>query len=161
MISGFILFLIALPLRLGIAIASGAPPIAGVITGFLGGILGSLLGGSFVTSNGAAAGLIVIVYGTVQELSITPDGTVDVVAGFQYALAVGVVCGGLQILMGLAKLGKLTNMFPLNVVHGLLARIGIIILSKQIHSLLGVTFFGKMIPTIQAISSSFATMVLL
>ena len=112
-ISGFILFLIALPLSLGIAIASGAPPIAGVITGFLGGILGSLLGGSFVTINGAAAGLIAIVYGAVQELGITPDGTVDVAAGFRYALAVGVVCGGIQILMGLAKMGKLTNMFPL------------------------------------------------
>jgi len=158
-ISGFILFLIALPLSLGIAIASGAPPIAGVITGFLGGILGSLLGGSFVTINGAAAGLIAIVYGAVQELGITPDGTVDVAAGFRYALAVGVVCGGFQILMGLAKMGKLTNMFPLNVVHGMLAGIGIIIMSKQIHSLLGVTFSGKMIPTIMAIPSSFVNMV--
>ena len=158
-ISGFILFLIALPLSLGIAIASGAPPIAGVITGFLGGILGSLLGGSYVTINGAAAGLIAIVYGAVQELGIMPDGTVDVAAGFRYALAVGVICGGVQILMGLAKMGKLTNMFPLSVVHGMLAGIGIIIMSKQIHSLLGVTFSGKMIPTIMAIPSSFANMV--
>jgi MFS superfamily sulfate permease-like transporter len=158
-ISGFILFLIALPLSLGIAIASGAPPIAGVIAGFIGGILGSLLGGSYVTINGAAAGLIAIVYGAVQAMGAMPDGTVDVAVGFRYALAVGVVCGGLQILMGLAKMGKLTNMFPLNVVHGMLAGIGIIIMSKQIHSLLGVTFSGKMIPTILAIPSSFANMV--
>jgi MFS superfamily sulfate permease-like transporter len=158
-VSGFILFLIALPLSLGIAIASGAPPIAGVIAGFVGGILGSLLGGSYITINGAAAGLIAIVYGAVQALGAMPDGTVDVAAGFRYALAVGVVCGGLQILMGLGKLGKLTNMFPLNVVHGMLAGIGIIIMSKQIHSLLGVTFSGKMIPTILAIPSSFANMV--
>lgn len=157
--SGFILFLIALPLSLGIAIASGAPPIAGVIAGFIGGILGSLLGGSYVTINGAAAGLIAIVYGAVQAMGAMPDGTVNVEAGFRYALAVGVICGGLQILMGLAKLGKLTNMFPLNVVHGMLAGIGIIIMSKQIHSLLGVTFSGKMIPTILAIPSSFANLV--
>lgn len=158
-ISGFILFLIALPLSLGIAIASGAPPIAGVIAGFIGGILGALLGGSYVTINGAAAGLIAIVYGAVQAMGAMPDGTVNVEAGFRYALAVGVICGGLQILMGLAKLGKLTNMFPLNVVHGMLAGIGIIIMSKQIHSLLGVTFSGKMIPTILAIPSSFANLV--
>ncbi len=158
-VSGFILFLIALPLSLGIAIASGAPPIAGVIAGFIGGILGSLLGGSFITINGAAAGLIAIVYGAVQALGAMPDGTVDVAAGFRYALAVGVICGGLQILMGLGKLGKLTNMFPLNVVHGMLAGIGIIIMSKQIHSLLGVSFSGKMIATIAAIPSSFMNMV--
>jgi MFS superfamily sulfate permease-like transporter len=157
--SGFILFLIALPLSLGIAIASGAPPIAGVIAGFIGGILGSLLGGSYVTINGAAAGLIAIVYGAVQAMGAMPDGTVNVEAGFRYALAVGVVCGGLQILMGLAKMGKLTNMFPLNVVHGMLAGIGIIIMSKQIHSLLGVSFSGKMIPTILAIPTSFMNLV--
>jgi len=158
-VSGFILFLIALPLSLGIAIASGAPPIAGVIAGFVGGILGSLLGGSYITINGAAAGLIAIVFGAVQAMGTMPDGTVDIAVGFKYALAVGVVCGGLQILMGLAKLGKLTNMFPLNVVHGMLAGIGIIIMAKQIHPLLGVSFSGKMIPTIAAIPSSFANMV--
>ncbi|MDH5252600.1 MAG: SulP family inorganic anion transporter, partial [Nitrospira sp.] len=158
-VSGFVLFLIALPLSLGIAIASGAPPIAGVIAGFIGGILGALLGGSYITINGAAAGLIAIVFGAVQAMGTMPDGTVDIAAGFKYALAVGVVCGGLQILMGLAKLGKLTNMFPLNVVHGMLAGIGIIIMAKQIHPLLGVSFSGKMIPTIAAIPSSFANMV--
>jgi MFS superfamily sulfate permease-like transporter len=83
--------------------------------------------------DGAAADLIAIVFGAVQALGATPEGTVDVAAGFRYALVVGVVCGGLQILRGLAELGKLTNMFPLNVVHGMLAWIGIIIMSKQIH----------------------------
>ena len=158
-VSGFILFLIALPLSLGIAIASGAPPIAGVIAGFIGGILGALLGGSYITINGAAAGLIAIVFGAVQALGAMPDGTVDVAAGFRYALAVGVVCGFLQIGLGLLRAGKLTNMFPLSVVHGMLAGIGIIIMSKQIHTLLGVTFSGPMIPTIMAIPSSFANLV--
>ena len=157
--AGIILFLIALPLSLGIAIASGAPPIAGVITGFVGGILGGFFGGSYVTINGAAAGLIAIVFGAVAALAnIGPDGQPDIASGFRYALAVGVVCGGLQILMGLAKMGMLTNMFPLSVVHGMLAGIGCIIMAKQIHTLLGITFKGAMIPTILAIPSSFANM---
>jgi MFS superfamily sulfate permease-like transporter len=80
-------------------------------------------------------------------------------ATIEYVLAVGVVCDGLQFLMGLSKMDKLTNMFPSNVVHGMLAGIGIIIMSKQIHSLLGVSFSGKMIPTIMAIPASFANMV--
>jgi MFS superfamily sulfate permease-like transporter len=158
-VSGLILFLIALPLCLGIAIAYGAPPIAGVITGFIGGLLGALLGGSHITINGPAAGLIAIVFGAVLALGTMPDGTVDVAQGFRYALAVGVVAGMFQIAMGFARMGKLTNMFPLSVVHGMLAGIGIIIMAKQIHTLLGVTYTGTMIPTIMAIPSSFANMV--
>lgn len=136
--AGFILFLIALPLSLGIAVASDAPPIAGVITAIVGGIIGSLLGGSYITINGAAAGLIVIVVGAINGLGLMPDGSVDLAVGFRYALAVGVVCGVIQIVMGVLKLGKLSNLFPLSVVHGMLAGIGIIIMSKQIHTLLGV-----------------------
>ena len=157
--AGIIIFLIALPLSLGIAVASGAPPIAGVITGFIGGIIGGLLGGSYVTINGAAAGLIAIVFGAVSALAdVGPNGQPDLATGFRYALAVGVICGGFQILMGLAKMGKLTNMFPLSVVHGMLAGIGVIIMAKQIHTLLGVKVSGAMIPTIAAIPSSFANM---
>lgn len=158
--AGFILFLIALPLSLGISIASGAPPIAGLITAVIGGLIGSLLSGSYVTINGAAAGLIAIVYGAVNGLGLDPaSGTVDVVRGFRAALAVGVCCGFIQIAMGLLRLGKLTNLFPLNVVHGMLAGIGIIIMAKQIHLALGVDLSGDMIKTIASIPSSFANMV--
>ncbi|MFV0432065.1 MAG: SulP family inorganic anion transporter [Alphaproteobacteria bacterium] len=141
--AGFILFLIALPLSLGIAIASGAPPIAGIIAAVIGGVIGSLCGGSYVTINGAAAGLIAIVYGAVNGLGLDPaTGTVDVIRGFRAALAVGVCCGAIQIVMGILRLGKLTNLFPLNVVHGMLAGIGVIIMAKQFHLALGVEVEG-------------------
>ena len=151
LVSGFIIFLIALPLSLAISLASGAPAIAGVITAVIGGILGSLLSGSHLTINGAAAGLIVIVLGAVNAFG----GGME---GYRIALAVGVICGGLQIVIGLLKAGKLTNMFPLSVVHGMLAGIGVIVMAKQIHVALGVTVKGSMIETIAAIPSSFAAM---
>lgn len=159
LMAGFIIFLIALPLSLGIAIASGFPPIAGLVTAVVGGMLGALISGSHVTINGAAAGLIAIAFGAVTALGLDPaTGQVDMMAGFRHALAVGVICGLLQIVMGFAKLGKLTNMFPLNVVHGMLAGIGVIIMAKQIHLALGISVSGTMLSTIAAIPSSFANM---
>lgn len=124
-ISGFAIFLIALPLCLGIALASGAPPIAGIISGIIAGTLANLLSGSHVTINGPAAGMILVVLGAVTEL------------GFAAALAVGVVAGGIQTALGFAKAGMLTGIFPLSVIHGMLAGIGLIIMVGQIHVALG------------------------
>ncbi len=138
-ISGFLVFLLALPLSLGIAKASEFPAIYGLITAMVGGILVSLIAGSKLTIKGPAAGLIVIVAG-----SVTDFGGGE--TGWHLALGAIVVAGVIQVVFGLLKMGKLSDFFPLSAVHGMLAAIGIIIFSKQIHILAGVnptTLEGK------------------
>lgn len=133
LLAGFVLFLIALPLCVGIGLGSGAPASAGIIAGVIGGVVGSLLGGAIVNINGPAAGLIVVVLGGINSLS---DG--DTTLGFKRFLACVVVVGVLQILSGLAKLGKLAFLAPGAVVHGMMAAIGTIIIIKQIPVIMGV-----------------------
>lgn len=132
MMSGFLVFLLALPLSLGIAKASDFPPIFGLITAMFGGVVVSFIMGSPLTIKGPAAGLIVIVAGAVAELG---HGNNEL--GWHLALGAIVVAGALQVIMGYLKLGKYTDLFPLSAVHGMLAAIGIIIMSKQLHVLAG------------------------
>jgi MFS superfamily sulfate permease-like transporter len=136
--AGFLVSLIALPLCLGIALASGFPPVAGVLTAILGGVATTFLGSARLTIKGPAAGLIVIAIGCVSEL-----GQGDPVAGYKRALAVGVVAALVQIGFALFRVASAGVAMSPSVVHGMLAAIGVIIISKQSHVLLGATPTAK------------------
>ncbi|MCX6181948.1 MAG: SulP family inorganic anion transporter [Bacteroidetes bacterium] len=133
LLSGLLVSLIALPLSLGIASASGFPPIMGVITAITGGIVVSFFAGSELTIKGPAAGLIVICSGAVEAL-----GNGNAEQGWHLAVAVVAAAGIIQILFGWLKIAKFADFFPLSAVHGMLAAIGIIIMAKQLHFALGV-----------------------
>ncbi len=130
-LSGFLVFLLALPLSLGIAKASDFPAIFGLVTAIIGGVVVSFFAGSRLTIKGPAAGLIAICGGAIAAF-----GGGD--TGWHLALGAIVVAGIVQVLFGVFKLGKLADFFPGAAIHGMLAAIGIIIMSKQIHTLLGI-----------------------
>ncbi len=131
--AGFLVFLIALPLCLGIAMASGFPPVAGVLTAIVGGVVVSPMSGARLSIKGPAAGLIVIALGAVMEL-----GEGDLSLGYRRALAVGVAAAVVQIVLALFRTATVGIAMSPSVVHGMLAAIGVIIISKQAHTVLGV-----------------------
>ena len=151
LIAGFLVFLIALPLCLGIAMASGFPPVAGVLTAIVGGVVVNFLGSARLTIKGPAAGLIVIAIGAVQEL-----GGGDPVAGYRRALAVGVMAAAAQIVFALTGAASLGAAMSPSVVHGMLAAIGVIIMAKQIPVALGVSAKGDPLQLLMQIPDEFA-----
>lgn len=124
--AGLVVFLVALPLCLGIALASGAPLFSGIIAGMVGGIIVASASGSALSVSGPAAGLTVIVHGAIAKL-----GSYEV-----FLLAVA-LAGVLQIIFGYLKAGIIGYYFPSNVIKGMLAAIGIILILKQIPHAVG------------------------
>ena len=124
--SGLIVFLVALPLCLGIALASGADPFSGLVAGIVGGLVVGAISGSSTSVSGPAAGLTTIVAAQITELG-----------SFEAFLLAVAAAGIIQIIFGIAKGGALSAFFPSSVIKGLLAAIGIILILKQIPHLFG------------------------
>ena len=111
-----VVFFVALPLCLGIALASGAPLFSGLIAGIIGGVVVGAMSGSSLGVSGPAAGLAVIVLNAIQDLG-----------GFEIFLVAVVLAGVIQLIMGIARAGIIAYFFPSSVIYGMLAGIGIII----------------------------------
>lgn len=124
--AGLSVFLVALPLCLGIALASGAPLYAGLLSGIIGGLIVSLISGSQLAVSGPAAGLTTVVAGAIISLG-----------DYKIFLLAVIVAGLFQLLLGLTKLGAIANYFPSSVIKGMLAAIGIMLISKQIPLAIG------------------------
>lgn len=125
LLSGMVVFLVALPLCLGIAIASGAPPFAGIICGVIAGIVVGSLSGSNVSVSGPAAGLIAIILVAITDL------------GYEPFLVAVVIAGLIQLTLGFAKAGSISSYFPTAVIEGMLVAIGIIIIKKELPHAIG------------------------
>ncbi|MDX2190625.1 MAG: SulP family inorganic anion transporter [Bacteroidota bacterium] len=132
--SGFVVALLSLPMSFGIAIASGFPPLSGIIASIVGGIFAGLFTGSSTSIKGPAGGLSAIVLSGSLVL-----GGGDILIGYQYALASIVIAGLFQILFGLLKFGKFSSFFPASTIHGMLAALGFSMAIRQFHPALGVT----------------------
>ncbi|WP_284652976.1 SulP family inorganic anion transporter [Flavobacterium terrisoli] len=131
--SGLVVFLVALPLCLGIALASGAPLFSGIIAGVIGGIVVGYLSKSHVSVSGPAAGLTAIVLTAITDLG-----------AFNIFLTAVLLAGIIQLTLGFLKAGSISNFFPNNVIEGMLAGIGVIIILKQIPHVFGLDkdYFG-------------------
>jgi MFS superfamily sulfate permease-like transporter len=125
-LSGLVVFLVALPLCLGIALASGAPLFAGIISGVIGGCIVGFLSNSQLSVSGPAAGLTAIVLAAISSLG-----------SYETFLMAVVLAGLLQVLLGFAKAGTISNYFPSNVIEGMLTAIGIMIILKQLPHAVG------------------------
>ena len=149
--AGFVVSLIALPLGLGLAIASDAPPLSGIIAAVAGGIVVALFGGSHVTIAGPGNGLVIVLLAAITTL-----GEGNLYEGYLFTLAAIILSGGLLIIFGVLRLGAMSEFFPASALQGMLAAIGIGILAKQFHVMLGLTSIpGGTIEQLMRIPDSF------
>ena len=123
--------LVALPLSMAIAIASGVQPLSGLLSCVIAGFVTTFFRSGRLTINGPAAGMITVIFGAIVSLD---DGSGRAI---NYVLAAIVVSGLLQVILGLLKLGRIAEIFPSSVIHGILAAIGVIIFAKQMHVAIG------------------------
>ncbi len=130
--AGFVVSLIALPLALGLAVASGFPMMAGIVTAVVGGVLVAVFGGSYVTITGPGYGLVVVL---LSAVTILGDG--DIQLGYLYALSAVIISGGLLMLFGFLRFGALSDFFPATAIQGMLSAIGVTLLLKQFYVMLG------------------------
>lgn len=124
--AGLVVFLVALPLCLGIALASGAPFFSGLISGIIGGIVIGAISSSKLSVSGPAAGLAALVLAAITNIG-----------DFSLFLCAVLIAGILQMVMGFAKLGGIANYFPSSVIKGMLTSIGVLIIAKQIPHAFG------------------------
>jgi len=125
--ASIVVFLVALPLCLGIALASGAPLFAGLLTGVIGGVVVASLSGSQLSVSGPAAGLTVIVLGAITQLG-----------SYQTFLMALVIAGAMQLILGLIKAGSVSAYFPSSVIEGMLAAIGLTLIINQMPYVMGI-----------------------
>jgi len=124
--AGLVVFLVALPLCLGIALASGAPMVAGIVGGVVGGLLVAWLSGSHTSVSGPAAGMVAVVLAQVAALK-----------SYEAFLVAVILAGAIQIVLGASRAGFISAFFPSNVIKGLLAAIGVIVILKQFPHVIG------------------------
>src|SRR5262245_16817923 len=139
-LSGIVVSLVSLPLSSGIAIASGVPPIYGLISAIIAGLIFPLIGGAYVTIAGPAAGLAPALMAVMIALGGAGDAD-HVGPGYQYLIVVIFMVGIVQIILSLAKLARFAAIIPVSVVEGMLASIGLLIIVKQLPMFFG--FTGK------------------
>jgi MFS superfamily sulfate permease-like transporter len=135
--AGLVVFLVAVPLCLGIALASGAPLFSGIISGIVGGVVVGIISGSKFGVSGPAAGLAVIVADAIFKLGTGGDGVFSLEKGFPLFLSAVVIAGFIQLVLAFAKSGIIGYYFPNSVIKGMLTAIGVIIILKQIPHALG------------------------
>lgn len=137
LIAGFMVAMISTPFSIGIAVASGAPPITGLTSAIIAGFVLPFLGGSYVTISGPAAGLAPAIYGAMLTL-----GAGSLAAGYPLLLPVICLAGIIQLALSRLKAARFAAFFPVPVVEGMLASIGLMIIAKQLPTLLGHKFLA-------------------